>query len=216
MTTPALKSATIMDSNPFSPVSETYHTLRANIEFLSNKNPIEAITVTSTEWGEGRTTTAVNLALAYSRSGKKVLLIDADLRRPTLHAILGQLRRDGLSNYLANQQTLQDIVKESGYSNLHVITAGDQLPGPTELLSSGRLAELFDELKGRYDRVIVDASPLTAAADAQIVAASTDGVVLVVAYASTKRAELQKTAKTLSQNGTPLLGIVLNKAARNG
>lgn len=215
MTTPALKSATIMDSNPFSPVSETYHTLRANIEFLSNKNPIEAITITSTEWGEGRTTTAVNLALAYARSGKKVLLIDADLRRPTLHAIL-QLRRDGLSNYLANQQTLQDIVKESGYANLHVITAGDQLPGPTELLSSGRLGELFEELKGRYDRVIVDASPLTAAADAQIVAASTDGVVLVVAYASTKRAELQKTAKTLSQNGTPLLGIVLNKAEGNG
>ncbi|CAI6036612.1 CpsD/CapB family tyrosine-protein kinase [Cohnella sp. JJ-181] len=214
MTTPALKSATIMDSNPFSPVSETYHTLRANIEFLANKSAIEVLTVTSTDWGEGRTTTAVNLALAYSRSGKKVLLIDADLRRPALHAVLGQIRRNGLSNYLANQQTLQDIVKESGYSNLHVITAGDQLPGPTELLSSGRLSELFEELRGRYDRVIVDASPLTAAADAQIVAAATDGVVMVVAYASTKRAELQKTAKTLSQNGTPLLGIVLNKAAR--
>jgi capsular exopolysaccharide synthesis family protein len=206
--------ALMMELNPFSPISETYHSLRANIEFTCSKQDIGILTVTSSQRGEGKTTTAVNLALAYSRSGKRVLLIDADLRYPALHDILDLPRRQGFSDYLQDRTPIAEVVKDTGYANLSAITSGSLPANPTELLSSKNLREVFQEFKSAYDRIIVDAPPLLTVADSQIIASSTDGVVLVVEYARTPRAQLQKAAKSLEHVGTPILGTVINKAQR--
>ncbi|MFC5701759.1 CpsD/CapB family tyrosine-protein kinase [Cohnella faecalis] len=208
------KPALLMELNPLSQISEIYHSLRSNIEFSTAKQEARVLALTSSHRGEGKTTTAVNLALAYSRSGKKVLLVDADLRNPSLHSILDQPRREGLSNYLLDQSAIWDVIKETSYPNLHVITSGALPANPTELLSSKNLSELFKELKGTFDRIIVDSPPLLSAADSQILASSTDGVVLVIEYAKTPRAQIQKAAKTLEHIGTPLLGTVINKSKR--
>lgn len=214
MSKTTFRPAMIMEQNPFSSISEMYHSLRANIEFTAGKLGTRVLTLTSSQAGEGKTTTAVNLAMAYSRSGKKVLLVDADLRTPALHAILELPRREGFSNYLADQVPIEDAIKETAYPNLSVLTSGALPPNPTELLSSKNLKMLFDELKKSFDRIIVDAPPLLASADSQIVAAETDGVVLVVEHGKTRKDLLQKAAKTLDQIGAPLLGTVINKAQR--
>jgi hypothetical protein len=122
--------ALMMELNPFSPISETYHSLRANIEFTCSKQDIGILTVTSSQRGEGKTTTAVNLALAYSRSGKRVLLIDADLRYPALHDILDLPRRQGFSDYLQDRTPIAEVVKDTGYANLSAITSGSLPANP--------------------------------------------------------------------------------------
>ncbi|MFD2328445.1 CpsD/CapB family tyrosine-protein kinase [Cohnella sp. GCM10020058] len=202
----------IVDLDPTSHLAGYYHTLRAQVDFAAARVGARALSISSGWQGEGRSATAINLALAYARAGKKVLLIDSDLRKPSLHDILQVSRRDGLSEYLSRSIPTTQIIKETDYPNMQIITSGSLPPNPTELLSSERFDQLIALAKEHYDRVVVDMSPLFASADAQIVVSNTDGVLLIAEHARTTRNQLQRAVGLIEQIGKPVIGTVINKA----
>jgi len=208
------KPTMLIDFASFSPVSESFHTLRANLDFIVAEKDMRVFTVTSAERGEGKSTAALNLAHAYARSGRKVLLIDSDFRSPSLHIALGIGLRDGLFNYLAGQVGLTEVIRETPHPCLQVMTSGALQSNPIELLTTEVMQAFFLELKTRYDRVIVDVPPLLAAIEAQIVSGASDGAILVVECRKTSRSQVEKAIKTLEHARTPLLGAVMNKANR--
>ncbi|MBQ3861057.1 MAG: CpsD/CapB family tyrosine-protein kinase, partial [Clostridia bacterium] len=161
---------------------EAYKRLRTNLMFsFSGDEACHVVGVTSSLRGEGKSTTSMNLAYTIAETGKRVLIIDADMRLPQVHEILGIKQSPGLSNVLVGESNGANIIQASGiHTGLHVITAGDISPNPTELLASRRLANMIEALKPRYDYIVVDLPPVDAVADALIVSALTSGMVIVV------------------------------------
>ena len=206
------KPSVLIDFASLSPATESYHKLRANLDFTVAEKDMRVFTVTSAERGEGKSTTAVNLAYAYARSGRKTLLIDTDFRNPTLHASLGMGLRDGLFNYLDGQVGLTEVIRETPHPNLQAMTSGALQTNPIELLTTEVMQAFFLELKMRYDRIIVDAPSLLAAIEAQIVSCASDGAILVVQCRKTPRSQVEKAIKMLEHARTPMLGAVMNKA----
>lgn len=204
----------ITQYNPKSPISEAYVKLRTNIELSAIDAPIQVIMMTSANPGEGKSTTAGNLAMVYAQADKKVLVIDADLRKPTAHHYFMVSNRGGLTSVLTGQQTLSGAIKETPVDNLHVLTSGPIPPNPSELLSSKRFAALLEELRQKYDVVIVDTPPILAVADAQIVSTLCDGVVLVLNAGQVKRDLAVKAKTALEHAKARILGVVLNNLER--
>jgi capsular exopolysaccharide synthesis family protein len=200
-----------MQINPESPAFEAYRTLRTNIDFSAFDRTVKAITITSANRGEGKTSTALNLAVAYAQAGKKVMLVDADLRKPALHLAFNWENSRGLTNYLANQIAIHEIIRETPIENLSLIVSGHIPPNPSELLASPRMSVLLTELKDKYDIILFDTSPALTLTDAKIMAAASDGVLLVVEYGKVKRDVAKKMKDDLSLVKANLLGIVLNK-----
>ena len=200
--------------NPKSPISESYVKLRTNIELSAVDGPLQTIMITSANSGEGKSTTASNLAVVYAQADKKVLLIDCDLRKPSAHQYFMVSNRSGLTSVLVHQQALEIAIKETFISNLHLLPSGPIPPNPSELLSSKRMAELFQTLRGRYDIIIVDTPPLMAVADAQIVSTICDGVILVLSSGQVKREMALKAKASLVHAKARILGIVLNNFDR--
>ncbi|WP_336790615.1 CpsD/CapB family tyrosine-protein kinase [Paenibacillus sp. MMO-177] len=200
--------------NPRSPVSETYRTLRTNIEFAAIDSAMQVIMVSSAGPGEGKSTTIANLAVAFSQSDRKVVLIDADMRKPTAHKTFQISNRFGLSSVISQQSTLQEVIQSTDVPNLDVITAGPIPPNPAEMLASKRMTALLDELRTMYDIVLVDTPPLLAVTDAQIAATKSDGVVLVVDQGRVKRQFAQKAIQNLQNVNARILGVVLNNVKR--
>ncbi|CAM3386169.1 CpsD/CapB family tyrosine-protein kinase [Paenibacillus lupini] len=200
--------------NPRSPVSETYRTLRTNIEFASVDEALQVIMVSSAGPGEGKSTTIANLAVAFSQSDRKVLLIDADMRKPTAHKSFQISNRFGLSSVISQQCTLQEALQSSDIPNLDIMTSGPIPPNPAEMLASKRMTALLDELKGIYDIVLIDTPPLLAVTDAQIASAKSDGVVLVVDQGRVKRQFAQRAIQNLQNVNARILGVVLNNVKR--
>lgn len=204
----------ITQYNPKSPISEAYVKLRTNIELSAIDEPIQIIMMTSANPGEGKSTTTGNLATVYAQADKKVLVIDADLRKPTSHHYFKVSNRGGLTSVLTNQQTLAGAVKETSVNNLHVLTAGPIPPNPSELLSSKRFAGLLEELRQMFDIIIIDTPPILAVADAQIVSTLCDGVVLVLNAGQVKRDLAVKAKANLEHAKARILGVVLNNLER--
>jgi capsular exopolysaccharide synthesis family protein len=204
----------IIHENPKSPISEAYRALRTNIQFSAIDEELKVIMVTSAGPGEGKSTTINNLAVAYAQSDKRVLLIDADLRKPTLHSTFNITNRWGLTNLLTNQVQLKDVVQQTSISNLEVLTSGPIPPNPSEILSSKRLVTLLEELKTQYDVVFIDTPPAIAVTDAQIVATRCDGVILVVDSGKVKRDFAIKAKTNLDHVQARILGVVLNNVDR--
>lgn len=200
--------------NPRSPVSETYRTLRTNIEFASVDEALQVIMVSSAGPGEGKSTTIANLAVAFSQSDRKVLLIDADMRKPTAHKSFQISNRFGLSSVISQQCTLQEVLQSSDIPNLDIMTSGPIPPNPAEMLASKRMTALLDELKGIYDIVLIDTPPLLAVTDAQIASTKSDGVVLVVDQGRVKRQFAQRAIQNLQNVNARILGVVLNNVKR--
>lgn len=200
--------------NPRSPVSETYRTLRTNIEFAAIDSAMQVIMVSSAGPGEGKSTTIANLSVAFSQSDRKVVLIDADMRKPTAHKTFQISNRFGLSSAISQQSTLQEVIQSTDVPNLDVITAGPIPPNPAEMLASKRMTALLDELRTMYDIVLVDTPPLLAVTDAQIAATKSDGVVLVVDQGRVKRQFAQKAIQNLQNVNARILGVVLNNVKR--
>jgi capsular exopolysaccharide synthesis family protein len=200
--------------NPKSPISEAYRSLRTNISFSSVDDAIRVVMVTSAKPGEGKTTTAVNLAVAYAQADKKVLILDADLRKPMMHQILNVSNRIGFTTLLANPCTIEQAVAATHISNLSLLTSGPIPPNPSEMLGSRRMAELLDELKTQFDIIIIDTPPALAVTDAQIVASRCDGVLLVVDAGKIKREHALKAKSNLERASARLLGVVLNNKNR--
>jgi capsular exopolysaccharide synthesis family protein len=204
----------ITHENPKSPVSEAYRALRTNIQFSAIDEELRVIMVTSAGPGEGKSTTINNLAVAYAQSDKKVLLIDADLRKPTLHSTFNVTNRWGLTNLLTNQVGLEEVVHQTEIANLDILTSGPIPPNPSEILASKRLVTLLEELKKRYDLIFIDTPPAIAVTDAQIVSTKCDGVILVVDSGKVKRDIAMKAKANLEHVKARMLGVVLNNVDR--
>lgn len=207
----AANSKMIMLANPESPISEVYRTLKLNIEFSGFDRELKTIAITSANHGEGKTTTSLNLAAAYAKAGKKVILVDADLRKPSVHAALHHDNSVGLTNYLAGMNAANEIIKHSQVDNLSVITSGPIPPNPSELLASERMAALLNELKRHFDAVLIDTPPALSLTDARIVATKCDGALLVVDQGKLKRTAAKKLNDDFAHLKINLLGIVFNK-----
>ncbi len=199
--------------NRYSTRAESFRQLRTHLTYTNLDGGPQSIVVTSATPGEGKSSTAVNLALMLAQNGSRVLLVDADLRRPTTGTYLGIESRVGLSTVLTRQVALDDAIQEVGGDNpLHVLAAGRVPPNPSELLSSSRMADLVRELESRYDVVIVDAPPLLPVTDPAVLGAICSGVLLVVSVnGQTRRAEFVAAEQTLRQVGARLLGLVVNR-----
>lgn len=210
-----LKYPLAMDMNPTSFIAESYRSLRTNIEFSSFDHDLKTIAVTSASPLEGKTTTAVNMATAFAQAGENVVLIDANFRKPTIHSIFNKDNRGGLSNIIAKQYSVHEMVQETPIDNLSLITSGPVPPNPSEMLSSRYFTEMLDELKVNYSIIVIDTPPALIVTDAQVVAAQCDGVILVVNAGKAKREAVVKVKEHLEHARARLLGVVLNNAKRN-
>ncbi|WP_346010339.1 CpsD/CapB family tyrosine-protein kinase [Paenibacillus sp. SYP-B3998] len=200
----------ITSSNPRSPISEAFRTLRTNITFSSIDQEIKKILITSALPGEGKSTTIANLAVAYAQENKKVLILDADLRKPTLHQRFLKSNRVGLSNLLVNQVKVTDVILETDIPNLSIITSGAVPPNPSELLSSANMQLLLEQLINDYDLILIDSPPTLAVTDSQILSTMCDGVVFVLNYGKVKRRLAKKALLSLEHVKARVLGAILN------
>lgn len=210
-TAPAAPLSLITVSDPGSPASEAYRTLRTNIHFASLDNPLKALLVTSTDPGEGKSTTLANLAVTMAQAGNRVLVVDCDLRRPSLHRIFGLNNAAGLTTMMLEAHAKdQPPVQATQVPGLSALTSGPLPPNPSELLGSRRMADVLTALRGEADIVLVDAPPIIAVSDAAILASKVDGVLLVVQANKTRRDLAKKAKAALQKANANLLGVVLN------
>ena len=197
--------------SPRSPAAEAYRTLRTNLQFASLDRDLRTVLVTSAADGEGKTTVAANLGVALAEAGSRVLLLDADLRRPGLHRLFELPLAPGLSNALLDEES-EPPIRATAVPGLSVLSAGDPPPNPAEFVASRRLTGLLARLRSSFDYVLVDAAPLTLVADAAALAPSVDGVVMVVSAGKTKRDLARRAREQLAVVGARVLGVVLNNA----
>jgi len=195
-----------------SPQAEAYRSLRTNLEFSNLDKPLRSMLVSSTAPSEGKTTTLANLGVINAQAGKRVILLDCDLRRPKLHELLGVSNNVGVSTALLEPDgdlPLQDTEVDS----LQVMTAGPLPPNPADLLASKRMDTLLEQLTAQADLVLLDAPPVTAATDAALLATKVEGVLLVVSAGHTKREDAERAKDLLEKVNANVVGAVLTNAA---
>lgn len=194
--------------------SEAYRLLRANILFaLPDKGKCRVIGVTSALSGEGKTTTTLNLAYMLAESGRRTLLIEADMRLPTVSRRLKLVSEPGLSNLLAGLCAGEETVRDSGiHERLWVMPSGDIPPNPSELLGSGQMKAALEELRGRYDFVLLDLPPVNEVSDALVASQLADGMALVVRWGCTSRYAVAEAMRQLQYAEAKVLGFVMNRA----
>lgn len=197
--------------NSKSPTAEQYRTIRTNIQFAAVDRDMATLMVTSAGPGEGKSTTAANLAVVLAQQGKKVLLVDADMRKPTVHYTFRSSNAVGLTNVLTKQMTLEEAVSNTEVKNLHILSSGPIPPNPAELLSSKTMDEMIKTALKFYNSIIFDTPPVMAVTDAQVIANRCDGTVLVVASGKTENEPAKKAKELLDKANGKLLGVVLNR-----
>ena len=204
-------SALVTLTNPRSPISEAYRTLRTNIEFSSFEKKLHTLVVTSASPEEGKSTTLANLAVTMAQAGKRVILVDCDLRKPSQHLAFGLRNERGLTSLMVPDADLNNPpLQTTAQDSLLLLTAGPLPPNPSEMIGSKRMQEVINALKSRAEMVIFDAPPILAVTDAAVLASKVDGVILVVNAGGTKREHMQKAHALLKKVNAPLIGAVLN------
>lgn len=204
----------VLEKQPKSVEAESYRILRTNIMYSSFDKKIKRILVTSSEPGEGKSTTSGNLALAFAQDEKKVILIDCDLRKPSLHKKFRISNNRGLSDVIIDRDKLNKCIqKRTEY--LDILTAGKIPPNPSEMLGSQAMSSLLDELSNIYDVIILDSPPVLAVTDAQILSTKVDGTVLVVRAEKTKKDTVLAAKGVLDKVNANILGTVLNGGDKN-
>lgn len=193
-----------------SAIAEAFRKLRTNLQFLSVDHPPRVIVVTSAMPNEGKSTTAINSALALAEAEHNVLLVDGDMRRPSLHKYLGLVGQVGFSTVLSGAASVDEAIQKTQYPRLSVLAAGATPPNPSELVGSQTAKKLTEELRTRFDYIIVDTSPQLAVTDAAILATNSDGVLLVSRFGQTRHDQLAHAVDALKDVGAPILGTVLN------
>jgi capsular exopolysaccharide synthesis family protein len=205
----------IASSNPKSFVSEQYRTLRTNINFSMPKGELQTVLVTSASPGEGKSTTSSNLAVVFAQENKRVVLVDADMRKPTSHYTFHVTNTLGLSNLLTRQSTIDETVKETSIEGLHIITSGPIPPNPAELISSIPMDLLIEDLKKRYDIIVFDAPPTLSVTDAQVLSNKCEGTIFVVNSKVTNKDNAAKAKELLDSAKAHILGVVINNYVLN-
>ncbi|WP_130860469.1 CpsD/CapB family tyrosine-protein kinase [Gracilibacillus phocaeensis] len=196
--------------NPRSPISEQFKTIRTNLQFSSVDTELKSMLVTSSGPSEGKSSTTANLAIVFAQQGKKVLLVDADMRKPTLHYTFRADNRRGLSSVLVAETSLKDAVTSSDVGGLDLLTCGPIPPNPSELLGSKAMETMIANAQLEYDIVLFDTPPVLAVTDAQILANMCDGAIMVVRSKQTEYDAAQKAKELLEVGNAKLLGVVLN------
>ena len=204
----------VLEKQPKSVEAESYRILRTNIMYSSFDKKIKRILVTSSEPGEGKSTTSGNVALAFAQDEKKVILIDCDLRKPSIHKKFRISNNRGLSDVIIDRDKLNKCIqKRTEY--LDILTAGKIPPNPSEMLGSKAMSSLLDELSNIYDVIILDSPPVLAVTDAQILSTKVDGTVLVVRAEKTKKDTVLAAKGVLDKVNANILGTVLNGGDKN-
>lgn len=205
----------IVFRNPKSPISEAFRTLRTNIQFSNIDKNMKCIVVTSSGPGEGKSTVISNLAVTMAQADKRILLIDADLRKPRLHKIFSLFNRNGLTTVLSEELDYKNVINSTEVDNLDILTSGPIPPNPAELLGSNRMREFLEKVKEDYDIVLLDAPPIGVVTDAAILSTKCDGTILVCAVGQAV-IEAAKNAKELLQKvNANILGVIMNKVPVN-
>lgn len=200
----------ILNKNSGFSVQEAYKSLRTNVRFFLRGNGCKRISITSASAGEGKSITLLNLAISMAEDGQKVLLIDADMRRPAMARLLVEKTTPGLSNVLAGLDSIDDAIRKDIYTNLDVLFSGDVPPNPSELLGSERMQDLIEQMSKRYDYILVDTPPINLVSDASIVTNLLDGVLLLVRQGRTRKESVRRAVANLELTGIKPLGYVLN------
>jgi succinoglycan biosynthesis transport protein ExoP len=201
----------INDGDGYSETAEAYRQIRTNLQFLDVDHPARTIVITSSLPGEGKTTVAVNLAVVLAQSGLRVLLIEADMRRPRVTRYLGMISGAGLSNVLSGTARLTELIQPYGDGRLTVLAAGPMPPNPSEMLGSKQMKVLLAEARQHSDYVILDAPPLLPVTDGAVLAAAADGAILIARHGVTTDAQLRQAATNLHRIDAKLLGVLLNR-----
>ena len=189
-------------------VGEAYRTLRTNIQYSFFDKEIKTIVITSAEMGEGKSTVARNIALTFAQTEKKVILIDCDLRNPSVHENFKVSNSVGISEVLLGKATLEESVQKRN-DNFYFLTSGKIPPNPSEMLASSAMTELIEKLKEEYDIIVLDTTPLQVVTDAQILSTKVDGIILVVRAARTKKDVVIEAKNLLDKVGANIIGTVL-------
>lgn len=197
--------------DPRSPIAEAYNSLRSSLFYATSEGLPGILLVTSAQASEGKTTSSLALARSMALAGKKALLIDADLRRPSVHRLNGADNSRGLTTLLTSREPAHSVIEASDHENLSIIVSGPTPPSPTELLSSARMAAILEELVPHYDVIIIDSAPVLGLADAPVLSAIADGVILIVEADRGRRGPLKAAIRRLKAMNPLLLGAVLTK-----
>ena len=210
-TTSSAAQTLVTLSDPRSPASEAYRTLRTNLQFASLDKPVRTILITGVEAGDGKSTTLANLAVVLAQSGKRVIAVDCDLRRPTLHKVFGLNSEPGLTNAVLDNAASATL-QPTAVDGLRLLSSGPLPPNPADLLGSRQFDKVLASLAAEADVILLDAPPIVAVSDAVMLATKVDGVILVVNAGKTKR-DLARRAKSLLEKvNAHVLGVVLNNA----
>lgn len=213
-----MKKELIVSRDPKSPISEIIRTLRTNLQFFSAKGKLKSILVTSTMPSEGKSWVSSNLAIAFAQAGKRVILIDADMRKGRLYSLFEISQTPGLSNYLSGMGTTEeddaiDIIKylqATEVENLLIMPAGNVPPNPSELLGTERMVEMIEKMKDISDIIIIDGTPNQLVTDALIITRLVDATLVVTADKKTKKEDLKRVVNNIEQVGGKIAGIVIN------
>lgn len=197
---------------PKSITAECYRNIRTGLEYSSIDKKLRTIVVTSSEAGEGKSTVSSNLAYVLSQSGKKVILIDCDLRKPSLHRVFEKSNDKGLTDYLIGKYSLDNVIKQID-NNLYLLTSGDIPPNPAEVIESQGMENLLEKLKDDFEHIILDTPPVRAVTDGQILAGKSDGTLLVVRAEKTSSDSIIQGYKELEKVRAKVLGSIINGAS---
>ena len=217
-----MKKELIAHRDPKSPISETFRTLRTNIQFMNTSKKLKTLLITSTSPGEGKSWVSSNLAVTFAQAGKRVVLVDADMRKGRQYTIFGAVPKPGLSNYLSGydeneneeegeEKSVAQYIQKTEIQNLCLLAAGNVPPNPAELLISPRMIKLLDELKEICDIVIIDGTPSELVTDSVVLSRLVDSTVIVSAYESTKRENLKRIITNIKNVNGNIAGVVFNK-----
>lgn len=206
-----MQDSIITFKEPKSPISETFRNMRTNITFADIDNELKVLAITSHSINEGKTTILGNYAVALAQSGKRVLLIDCDLRRPQTHKKFGLSNKKGLTNILLKEILVVEGIQKTEAPNLFVIASGPIPPNPSEILASRRMGELINELRNDFDYILLDAPPLGMVTDAAVLSSVTEGYIIVVALGESHRDGVRNMIETLQTINANIVGVVANK-----
>lgn len=214
-----MKKEIITYREPKSPISEIFRTLRTNVQFANTKRGLHSLLITSTTPGEGKSWVSANLAVAFAQAGKKVILVDCDMRKGRQFSIFDVSPTPGLSNFLSginsngedSSPNILSYIKETEVDNLYIITAGNIPPNPSELLVSEQMMQAVEELKSVCDLVIFDGTPCSLVTDAVIMSRYVDTTLIVSAYKTTRMDDLEKVKRDIENVGGKIAGVVINK-----
>ncbi len=220
-----MKKELVTYFTPKAPESEMFRILRTNIQFMNINKSLKTLVITSTIPGEGKSYVSANLAVTFAQAGKKVILVDADMRKGRQFNIFGVSPRPGISNFLSgfvehnsidDVNNIENYIQNTEVDNLKVITSGDVPPNPSELLMSEKMQDLICVLKEKCDIILFDAPPALIVADAVILARQVDSCIVVTAYNKTKIEDVKKIKSAVENVGTKVTGIVINKVPMPG